>query len=279
MPEKFTAYKNLADHGPDGMSFDDTLKIIEAHYGCDDQVVVDFAALPFGTDNKKDGLYTGTNGTVVYMKPKSWWGRSKARVVILTTERLPTKILETIKWKNKSSSNNDIQFHIAEWDRDYLFEAEFLPMVISGGANKAGVQELADSLLKVGDGAFGAVITDIAKGKNIISYKKARGKNDLVDKDIATILMYIGSVRYSRFNAISQMFHIPDAISLYYRDLLNQSVGRNQGFRRNNSNPQRHQLNLSMKLYHELGGRNFFRSGRYQFFLTRDLCVTHRFPR
>jgi hypothetical protein len=269
MPEKYAAFDNLADQAPDEMGFDKTLKVIEANFGVDDQVVVDFAALPFGTDNKKDGLYNGKHGTVIYMKPKTWWHQCKGRIVILTTERLPTRIIESFRWSNNNSDSDDVGFKLALWDRDYLYPTESLPMALSNQANSKGIQELADSLLDSDGDAFDEIISDVAEGDNITAHKTARGKNDLKEKNIATILTYLDPHRYCKFNVIAQVFDIPDAIILYYRDLLNQAVGRNQGFRRDDSNPKRHQLNLSAKLYHELGGRRFFQSGRYQFFLTK----------
>ena len=207
---------------------------------------------------------------VPYIKPKTWWRDGNGRVVILTTERIPPRIIEQLHWNRGKKDETDWSFAIRRWDHDHLFQIDRLPMRLDNRANKSNVQELALALLDPDQGGFDRVISDISKNEKVISHRSVRGRNDLQEWNIATIMMYLGPVQYAELNVIAQLYGIDDAISLHYRDQLNQALGRNRGIRRSLTDAGRHQLVILPRLYRELGGRKFFRSGRYQFYLEKE---------
>src|SRR5690606_33387021 len=127
---------------------------------------------------------------------------------------------------------------------------------------------LASDLL--GRPGIDRVITDTAKGPDIITHQSAKGRNDLADQGLATILMFPNPDRYARLNVIAQRFGlnrlvngVPEIIGLLYRDMLDQAIGRNRGMRRIERTPT-HIVVMSHGLFVAFGKEAFMNSGRYR---------------
>jgi hypothetical protein len=260
---KYRAYADMAHNKPKDMTFHRFTKIDEARFKSEDQVAVDFKRFQFGVENSDDSMFKATDGQVVYLKPKDWWQRLRARIVITTTERLPVEVIRALPWTGYQGRPE--RFVILPLDREETFPVEHLSVELNADASKSKVQGLVTRLLNDPDDPVDAVITNYATGTNIYSHKAARGRNDLAEKNIATILTFMGSEQYSVLNCIGQKFDIRDPIGLSYRDMLNQDVGRNRGFRSTGPTPGEHRLIVSPRLYRCLGGQRFFGSGRYRF--------------
>jgi hypothetical protein len=67
--------------------------------------------------------------------------------------------------------------------------------------------------------------------ERVLTFQKSKGMNDLNDKNIYVILTPLAPEQYAELNVIGQWLNITDVISLFYEDQINQSVGRNRGFR------------------------------------------------
>ncbi len=89
------------------------------------------------------------------------------------------------------------------------------------------------------------------------------------DMNLATVIKYLSPDHYARLNVIAQKYAIPDAIQLFYRDRINQALGRNQGLRADPNDPNRHVVYVSKNLYNELGA-GFFTNGRYPLHLVKS---------
>ncbi len=77
----------------------------------------------------------------------------------------------------------------------------------------------------------------------------ARGRNDLQDKHISTILTFLAKDEYCRLNFVAQRFGIDDIYQDHYRDQLNQAAGRNSGLRKNHATPYDHEVIVSPTLH------------------------------
>lgn len=260
---RYAAYTDMIHLRTKDMNFHKLTEIIKAGFKLEDQVAVDFNRFPFGVENSDESMFKATDGKVIYVKPKDWWPRLRARVVITTTERLPVEVIRTLSWSGYQGRSE--RFAVLALDREVTFPVEHLSVELNADASKSKVQGLVTRLLNDPDDPVDAVITNYVTGTNIYSHKGARGRNDLADKNIATILTFIGAGQYSVLNCIGQKFDIVDPVGLCYRDMLNQDLGRNRGFRSTGLTPREHRLVVSPRLYCCLGGQRFFGSGRYRF--------------
>ena len=76
-----------------------------------------------------------------------------------------------------------------------------------------------------------AIADMVREMDRVTTFQGAKGRNDLKEKDIWIILTYLNGEKYAELNVIGQWLGIPTIIELHYQDLINQSVGRNRGFR------------------------------------------------
>lgn len=285
-PERLKAHRSVKSKIGGGPNFDDCCGFIDADFTDEDRQSVVFDRFPFGKDNTEEGIYRSKNGEAVYIKTRDWWIRCRSRVVITTTEKLPVSIISGLRWPNPMHSveadgqeNSERQaemavssrmlgFNILPLDHDSILPPEHLRMRRDVRASKTRVRELTLELLSEDHGGFDLVITNEVKNSRVMNHATTKGRNDLTDKRIATIITYIGPDHYAELNAIGQKYDIEDIIGLFYRDQINQDVGRNRGFRSVLPTPMDHVLYVSPGLFRELGGRQFFRRGRYQFSLS-----------
>ena len=83
----------------------------------------------------------------------------------------------------------------------------------------------------------------------VITFQKAKGQNDLREKNIFVIVNNLAPEQYARLNVIGQWLGIPNIISLYYGDQINQAVGRNRGFRESSNGETKTAIITSHRLY------------------------------
>ncbi|MFD0461705.1 hypothetical protein ACFQY9_07205 [Microvirga aerilata] len=61
-----------------------------------ERLEVNFDAIPYGYDNKPNGLYNRTHGNVFYVGQQTWFSASATRWGFLTTENLTRRIVEAV---------------------------------------------------------------------------------------------------------------------------------------------------------------------------------------
>ena len=99
---------------------------------------------------------------------------------------------------------------------------------------------------------------------NVFTHDKAKGSNDLHDKNIVTIIQYLSPVVYSRLCLLAEEFKITDIVKTYYRDCLFQAIGRNRGYRRGKDSNTLHYVIMNSRLHSELGKHKLTEGHRYQ---------------
>lgn len=261
-------YQIFNDHGTKKMKklgFHDLCRIINIGFAAEDLTTVDFHAHPFGINNSDDAMYIGTHGTGYYVKPRRWWMKQRARVLITTTEALVAKVASRI---NKNDDKHWIpQIKIHRLDDDEFVTPDSVRLRRDKRASKSKIDYLVQDRLADG---IDFVISDMADGSHSVlsTHVSARGRNDLKDKHISTILTFLAKDEYCRLNVVAQRFGIDDIYQNHYRDQLNQAAGRNSGLRKNHATPYDHEVIVSPTLHRCLGGSPFFASGRYPAYLT-----------
>lgn len=108
-------------------------------------------------------------------------------------------------------------------------------------SDKDDVTDLAKELLSKG---FEYVISnslnpsDPSWNGQVMSHEAARGANSLRGAKIASILLYPSQTHYAELCAIATAFGITDPMTVFYRDQIHQTLGRNLGFRRSDDQSQ-----------------------------------------
>lgn len=264
--DRYSAYSALSGTAPKWMNFYRCCELVEADFVPSDAVHVDYDQIPFGVENSDSSIYKAQDGQPRYIRLKNWWSRLRARVVITTTEKLPKIIASQARWTS-GDCPGESKFYVLNANGDEFFPTEQLLLVPDARASKDRVQELVNCILEDTRMPTDFVITNSVKHDRVINHIRARGRNDLSHVNLASILTFIGPDQYSNLNVIGQFFNIPDVIPVYYRDVLNQDVGRNRGFRSSSPTPKDHRVYVSPRLLRSLGGIGFFRQGRYRFSL------------
>lgn len=278
-PERYEVYQRVSN--PAEVSFFRLLNLIEANFSDSDAEAVNYEEIPFGNDNREGGPYRGLHGKKKFVKQRSWFRDCRARVVFLTTEGVPSSIIRKLKWtqKNKKSRNCDEQeddeqaepkevgFRVYRWDRDDFFKPDQIELILDNRASARKIEELVAEVVDP-DTGIEMVITNGSRHPQAISHVSSQGRNDLTATNIVTVITYLAPDHFALLNVLQQKFDIPDVIRQHYRDMINQAMGRNRGFRRRGVDVTLQGLIVSPRLYRELGSA-FFRTGRYRFHLSK----------
>lgn len=288
LPERYAAYARAAGAVDNPPSFRHVQDVIGAKYRKRDLREVDTTFAPFGRDNTAQGLYTGQQGRKYYLRPHRWWDSLGARVVFLTTEQLPTDLFSSIgrmdhdrrMAKYEAESRKTVQtgsasplpprprFKAYSFDQTGTFLRDCVPLVLDSRAakdqeGKPKLSALIEELRAKRSDVF--VITDNAgNSTNICPHKTARGRNDLAERMIVSILTYIGGSQYAELCLLGKEFSLPDIIRTYYRDVLFQDIGRNMGFRRSQLDKSGHWVIMHPRLFDNLGGAKLWENERYE---------------
>ncbi|WP_282059474.1 hypothetical protein [Roseobacter litoralis] len=261
-PDQLRHFINQASDDLCEIGFYHVKRIVEAGFQPEDRVVLDYDVLPFGEENTEDSLYRGQSGNVIYIRPRDWWYRTKARICVATTEQLVAEIAGQLR-----NDAGDRVFRVERWDEDRFFPIDNHLLILDRQARKKDIQNLVDTVLADSENPTQLVISDMATGEHVHTHASARGRNDLDDKHITTVLTFIGPAEYAVLNAVAVRY-FPQAdvnlVHLYYRDRWNQAAGRNRGLRARSPEACYHAVVVSPKLYRCLGGSSFFGEGRYR---------------
>lgn len=281
LPEQYQAYANAKAPSPSTggkeLSFEDFHRIIGIGFTQSDLKVVDTSISPFGNDHSMDGIYLSQDGKKFCLKPRRWWRTLGAKVTVLTTEELPTRVAEKLRWPggpDDEGKPRSSRFRIYRFDSSENFMNELVDLHLDSRAAKdqqeqAKISALIEEFQTKHPEA--KVITNNAGGfENAISHPGAKGSNNLRDRDLFTILQYLSPSKYAQLCLLASEFEMPDVIQLHYRDELFQAIGRNRGMRRDQSAPKSHSVIMSPRLYKELGKGALTADCRYELVCRKD---------
>jgi hypothetical protein len=88
---KFVSY--LSEHPCQDITWDSFLDVLGCDYSAEHFALVSKAEVPF--DEEGDSIYASMVGERYYLRPRGWWNHFW-RVAMLTTEAVPTRIIEAI---------------------------------------------------------------------------------------------------------------------------------------------------------------------------------------
>lgn len=206
----------------DSTSFHRFSELMAVDFAALQPVLVDYDAMPYGTDNTTAGMYRKHHGERYLIGSKANFS-DYTRCTFLTTEELPAAIL-----RKQYRDNRRLLCEVRLSDIPGITPIE-VPLEIDKRANREGRPKLVNELRS--DGFEVICHGENAAAAGAINFQKAKGRNDLAEKDIAIVLTHYSDTQYARLNAIGMWLGRTDTLLVYRQDQINQSVGRNRGFR------------------------------------------------
>ncbi len=282
LPEQFRAFSNAVESKPHSggqeISFDEFRRIISIGFTPSDVQSVDTSAAPFGNDHDCNGVYRSQHDQSFYVKPRRWWQTLDAKVVVLTTEELPTCMVDEIDWAGKKKEDGErsqIKFRVYRFDDSDQFINEKIPLHLDPRAAKdrddtAKLSALIDDI-KAKYPSSRIITNGAGNHEGTITHVSAKGSNDLKGFDLFTILQYLNPNLYARLCLIASEFEVSNVIELFYQDELFQSIGRNRGMRRDMVAAGLHKVVMSARLYKDLGMSGFTSGCRYSLIKQKNL--------
>ena len=282
LPEQFGAFSNATEPKPRSggreISFDEFRRVISIGFTPSDVRSVNTSAAPFGNDHDCSGVYRSQDNQSFYVKPRRWWQTLAAKIVVLTTEELPTRMADEIRWpgkKKEDGKRGQSKFRVYRFDDSDQFINEEIPLHLDPRAAKdrddtVKLSNLIDEI----EAKFpnSRIITNGAGDhESTITHVSAKGSNDLKGVDLFTIQQYPNPNLYARLCLIASEFKVPNVIELFYQDELFQSIGRNRGMRRDMATAGLHKVIMSPRLYSDLGMSGFTSGCRYSLIKQKDL--------
>lgn len=241
---KFKIFHTQRPH--DEISFDDCLVVDDRDYARSDFYVIDGKESYDGRRDTDQSLYAARHGAPWYAKPKQWWEGLADRVVVTTTEALPTAMVHALNGRMVKPQN---RFEVFEFDLTHLI-ADSVQLRLMRGVTSAGVTKAIQKFrLQLGEDVV--VVTNCSKHlPGTISHLSARGSNALARPVLAQAVLHISPDEYEALSVVNQVFRLSEAVRLNHLDQFNQACGRNMGFR--NPGGHRHYVLMSPTLYEKL---------------------------
>ena len=226
---KFVDY--LADHPCDAMKWDGFLDVRGCGYQDGDAVEVSGREVPFDETNP-DGIYARMVGRRYYVRPRRWWNEFW-RVTMLTTEAVPTRIVEAIDREaaNRGKRQDDrIKVYVLglpDLSRDTVTielqrpcRKETLPALVRAYRGQYSDAEIITGMVK-------AKIEEFA----VNTHMSAKASNVYIGSDIVAFYTNPSPVLFGELGALNARFGRSDLVRLFYIDQFDQTTGRNRGFR------------------------------------------------
>jgi len=233
--ERFRAYSAYtARHPvPDGMGFDRIDEL--AHLNFNDRVITTNSA-EYGDCAGKDNIYAACHDNEWYIARRGSWSDVGAqRVVLLTTEAVPTIVaqraepeLAVVHLDAVAVPRNAVDVHPRQNVRGNKLVA------------------LIKAWRRANSGNWFAISNRLAGMEDATNHALARGSNEMIGRDIVQTMTYLTPQEYQELQALNAWCERNDLIRLRHLDEFNQTAGRNMGFRHRNG--VKHALLISHRL-------------------------------
>jgi hypothetical protein len=247
---RYNAFDQYKDSHPTQLEFDEVCKIHDIGYGKSDKRLVR-GIENYDHDNARSVLYAKSIGNAWYAKPKDWWHSTADRVLILTTEALPTAMLQG--WNTELSDEQKADgkaFDIYSLHSPSLITDNITIQLENGCQSKNAGQVISD--IRKQHGSDLTVVSNCAAHvPNTKTHAGVRGSNELIGKHVAQVIFHKSPNEYEILELVNDVFDLQDAIKLSHVDQINQTAGRNLGFRQVGA-PVNHHLVMGHALWNKL---------------------------
>ncbi len=245
----YTSFAKL-NPAPEGVTFEEAVAIREVPANGWDRVTSKDSG-EYGTyvaSNNPDwrDIYGETAGRDWRIHVKAWPTTSAAKVLILTTEAVPTAIIRKIgkPWTVTELDTPKIA-------RD-VTEVRPSREVISRNLHALVREVRQDHLKETGRQLWGIgnKMSDLVQTE---THHTAKGSNGYISEDIVQTMALLPPEEYARLEALNAWCGRDDLIRLHHLDQFNQTAGRNLGFRAPRSGPKpAHIVLINKRLFEAL---------------------------
>jgi energy-coupling factor transporter ATP-binding protein EcfA2 len=228
--ERYTKFRaHLFEHPCKDMTWNLFLEVLKCEYTDEHIVEVSGQEVPFD-DN--DGIYAKMAGQRYYVRSRGWWN-DFFWVTMLTTEAVPTRIIETIDRESASQGEEQddrfkvYDFGLPDSSRDTVM------MELQRACKKETLAEIVRAYHAQNPQA--EVIADMVKDRisefAVTTHISAKGSNAYINSDIIAFYNAPSPALFGELGALNTRFKRSDLVRLLYIDRFDQTCGRNRGFR------------------------------------------------
>jgi hypothetical protein len=224
---RFTMY--LSEHPCKDMTWNIFLEALNCEYTDEHVFEVSGREVPF---DDEDGIYANMVGQHYYVRSRGWWNHF-FRVAMLTTEAVPTRIIEAIN--NESASQGELQddrFKVYDFDLPDS-SRDTVTIELQRACKKETLAELV--LAYHNQDPHAEIIADMVKNRisefTVTTHMSAKGSNAYIGSDIIAFYNALSPALFGELGALNTRFGRSDLVRLFYTDRFDQTCGRNRGFR------------------------------------------------
>jgi DNA polymerase III delta prime subunit len=182
-------------------------------------------------EQRRRDIYGCRHGRDWMIAPRGWWRGVAKRVILLTTEAVPTAVARAA---DPSFAIYDLEAPLAGRDEVQVHASRFVR-----GDNLARL--CAEFRAERPEKDFKIVSNRAAMLEGSMSHASARGSNDLIGQNVVQTMTFMTPDEYEMMQALNAWAGRRDLVGLRHIDEFNQSAGRNLGFRRRGQ-PEHHLL-------------------------------------
>jgi hypothetical protein len=223
----FTAY--LSKHPCKDMIWNLFLEVLKCEYTDEHIAEVSDREVPF---DDADGIYAKMVGQNYYVRSRGWWN-DFWRVTMLTTEAIPTRIIETIDKESAGhGEEQDDRFKVYEFGLPDSAR-DTLTIELQRACKKGSLAGLVRAYREQYPQA--EIIADMVKNRisefAVATHMSAKGSNAYIGSDIIAFYNALSPALFGELGALNTRFGRSDLVRLFYTDRFDQTCGRNRGFR------------------------------------------------
>jgi hypothetical protein len=205
------------------------IEVLNRNYTDDHLVNVSDREVPF---DDKQGIYRKMVGQRYYIRSRGWWN-DFWRVTMLTTEAVPTRIIEVINAESaRRGEEQDDRFRVYEIGLPDPAR-DTVTIELQRACKKETLPELVRAYREEHPDAD--IIADMVKNRisefAVTTHMSAKGSNAYICSDIIAFYNALSPALFGELGALNTRFGRSDLVRLFYLDRFDQTCGRNRGFR------------------------------------------------
>jgi hypothetical protein len=213
-----------------------------------------------------ESIYQRSVGNRWMVRPRNWWAGLARRVVILTTELVPTVIagcLPPVKVLGRGRDDRQV-FRIVELECP-LIPRDTVRLRFDRGCTAKGVREAINRFRSQHGDDFMVISDKARESSRTMTHARAKGSNGLIGQDLAQTMLHMGPEEHEIHEVLNAWAGVGTCVKFRHVDAFNQTAGRNLGFRKRGVDPH-HWLILSVSLWSKID-EVLCRESRYDFAL------------
>lgn len=248
--ERYMNFKlHIANHPCKDMTWNLFLEVLQCGYTEHDVVEVTDREVPF---DDQEGIYAKMVGQNYYIRSRGWWNHFWF-VTMLTTEGVPTRIIEAIDTESASQGElQDDRFKVYDFDLPDS-SRDTVTIELQRACKKETLLELVRAYHE--EYPHAEIISDMVKNRisefTVTTHMSAKGSNSYIGSDILGFYNAPSPALFGELGALNTRFRRWDLVRLFYIDRFDQTCGRNRGFR--GEQGREHRAVFPPRLHHWLG--------------------------